>query len=136
VQELIEVVPQLGPSNASMNVLLAVRLLPPAAISAMSIFTDVQPLGVVNVYHTSYFVPAHDPAMPELVALYRVPDEFTQLVPGVRDVGVEQSSDCAHKNCETEIEINNRKAVRAVACCMVLKRIWIVKNVLKADKNK
>ena len=93
VHELIDVVPQSGPLNASIKVLLAVRLLPPAATSAISIFTEVQLAGVVNVYHTSYLVPAHEPVIPELVALNKVPDVLTQVLPGVRVVGVAQSSD-------------------------------------------
>jgi hypothetical protein len=93
VHELIEVVPQLGPLKASIKVLLVVKLLPPAAISAISIFTEVQPAGVVNVYHTSYLVLAHEPVIPELVALNRVPDVFIQVVAGVKRLGVKQSSD-------------------------------------------
>jgi len=98
-----------------------VRLLPPAAISAISIFTDVQLAGVVNVYHTSYLVPAHEPVIPELVALNKVPDVFTQVVPGVRVTGVAQSSDCcASNNLVSKMNTNDRR-VRAVACGMALK---------------
>jgi hypothetical protein len=103
-----------------MYVLAEVRLLPPAGISAISIFTEVQLAGVVNVYHTSYLVPVHEPAIPELVALYNVPDVLTQVVPGVRVVGVAQSSDCASNNLVSKTKANNR-AVRAAACCMALK---------------
>ena len=88
---------------------------PPAAISATSIFTEVQPEGVVNVYQTSYFVPAHEPAMPELVALYNVLDVVTQLLFGVSEMGAEQSSDCcANENFEPIIKRNNNMPVRAV----------------------
>jgi hypothetical protein len=115
VHELIGVVPQLGPLNASINVLADVRLLPPAAISVTSIFTEVQPEGVVNVYQTSYFVPAHEPAMPELVALNNVLDVVTQLLFGVSEIGAEQSSDCcANENFEPIIKRNIKMPVRAV----------------------
>jgi hypothetical protein len=87
------VVEQFTPVKASIKVLLASILLPPAAISATSMFTDVQPEGVLNEYHTSYLVPAQDPVIPELVALNKVPEVFTQELPGVRDVGELQSSD-------------------------------------------
>jgi hypothetical protein len=114
VHELNEVVPQLVPLKASINVLLVVKLFPPAAIDAISILTDVQPAGVVKVYHTSYIVPAHDPAMPELVARYKVPVVFTQVVPGVRDVGVAQLSDCAINIFETIVKIKTSTPVRVV----------------------
>ena len=114
VHELIEVVPQLGPLKASIKVLPVVKLLPPAGISAISISTEVQPAGVVNVYHTSYLVPAHEPAIPELVALNKVPGVFTQLVPGVREVGVKQSSDCANEVLENKIKANNAAAVLVI----------------------
>jgi hypothetical protein len=120
VHELIDVVPQLGPLNASINVLADVRLLPPAAISATSIFTEVQPEGVVNVYQTSYFVPAHEPAIPELVALYNVLDVVTQLLLGVSEMGAEQSSDCcANEIFENKITAINAVVVRAVSGSMV-----------------
>lgn len=114
VHVLMEVVPQLGPLNASIYVLVASILLPPAAIAATSIFTDVQPAGVVNVYHTSYLVPAQPPLIPELVALNRLPAVFTHVEPGVRDVGAAQSSDWADKNFEPRINNKNRMPVRAV----------------------
>ena len=79
----------------------------------------MQPAGVVNEYHTSYLVPAHDPVIPELVALNKVPDVFTQLVPGVRDDGVEQSSDCANEIFENKIKAINAVVVRAVSGSMV-----------------
>lgn len=120
MQELIEVVPQLGPLKASIKVLVVVKLLPPAAISAISIFTDVQPAGVVNVYHTSYLVPAHEPAMPELEALNSVPDVFVQVVPGVRRLGVKQSSDCAKEVFENKIKAMNATVVRVAIGDMVL----------------
>ena len=135
VQVLIDVAPQLGPLNASIYVLSEVRLLPPAGISAISIFTDVQLAGVVNVYHTSYLVPVHEPAIPELVALYNVLVVLAQVVPGVRVTGVAQSSDCvcASNNLVRKTNANNRTVVRAVACCMALKRIWMNKNCYKKD---
>ena len=114
VHEPIEVVPQLGPLKTSIKVLLAVKLLPPAAISAISISTAEQFAGVVNVYQTSYLVPAHEPAIPELVALNKVPDVFTQLVFGVSDVGVEQSSDCADEIFENKIKAINAVVVRVI----------------------
>lgn len=120
MQELIEVVPQLGPLKASIKVLLVVKLLPPAAISAISIFTEVQPAGVVNVYHTSYLVPAHEPAIPELVALNRVPDVVVQVALGVRRPGVKQSSDCAKELFENRIKAINATVVRAEIGDMVL----------------
>jgi hypothetical protein len=120
VQELIEVVPQFGPLKASIKVLLVVKLLPPAAISAISISTEVHPAGVVNVYHTSYLVPVHDPVIPELVALNRVPVVFTQVVPGVSDEGELQSSDCANKNFDIVIKQNVKMLVRAFFSDMVL----------------
>jgi len=103
-------------------VLAAVRLLPPAGISAISISTEVQLAGVVNVYHTSYLVPVHEPAIPELVALNKVLVVLTQVVPGVRVTGVAQSSDCvcASNNLVNRINANDR-TVRAAACCMALK---------------
>jgi hypothetical protein len=107
VHELIEVVPQLGPLKTSIKVLLVVKLLPPAGISAISILTELTFAGVVNIYQTSYFVPAHEPAIAELVALNKVPDVFTQPVPGVSVVGNEQSSDCANKLKETKIKKSN-----------------------------
>lgn len=113
-QEPMGVVEQLAPLNASIKVLAVVRLLPPAAISAKSIFTAVQPDGVVNEYQTSYLVPAQDPAIPELVALNKVPDVFTQAVPGVREVGVEQSSDCPNEILENKIKAHNAVMVRVV----------------------
>jgi hypothetical protein len=119
VHELFEVVPQLGPSKTSIKVLLVVKLLPPAAISAISILTAEQFAGVVNVYHTSYLVPAQEPAIPELVALNKVPDVFTQVVPGVRDVGVEQSSDCAVKSFDKVIKQIVKMLVRAFLGSMV-----------------
>ena len=120
VHELIDVVPQLGPLNASIYVLSEVRLLPPAGISAISMFTEVQLAGVVNVYHTSYLVPVHEPVIPELVALNKVPDVLTQVVPGVSVVGVAQSSDCASNNLASKTKANDR-TVRAVASGMALK---------------
>jgi hypothetical protein len=131
VHELFDVVPQLGPSKTSMKVLAAVRLFPPADMAAISISTEVQPAGVVNVYHTSYIVPAQEPAIPELVALNNVPDVFEQLVPGVRVVGVEQSSDCANKSFETIVKMNTNVVIRAVACNMVLKGFWNSKKYWK-----
>jgi hypothetical protein len=119
VQELIEVVPQLGPLKASIKVLVVVKLLPPAAISAISILTEAQPAGVVNVYHTSYLIPAHEPVIAELVALNRVPDVFVQLVPGVRRLGVKQSSDWANETLENKIKAINATVVRAVVGSMV-----------------
>jgi len=95
VHALSDVVPQLVPLKTSMNVLVASRLLPPADIAAISMLMELQPAGVVNVYHTSYLVPAQAPVIPELVALYKVPDVFTQEEPGVRVEGELQSSDCA-----------------------------------------
>ena len=114
VQDPMVLVEQLAPLNASTKVLVPSILLPPAAISATSISTDVQPAGVVNVYHTSYLVPAHEPVIPELVARYKVPDVFTQVVPGVNEVGVAQSSDCANKNFEPKMNRKNNMPVRAV----------------------
>lgn len=119
VHELIEVVPQLGPLKASINVLLVVKLLPPAAISVISILTAVQPAGVVKIYQTSYMVPAHEPAIPELVARYSVPEVLAQVVPGVKVVGAEQSSDCANEMVENKIRVNKPKVVRAVDDNMV-----------------
>lgn len=114
VQVPTGVVEQFAPLNASINVLVASILLPPAAISATSISTDVQPAGVVNVYHTSYLVPAQEPVIPELVALNRVPDVFTQVVAGVNEVGVAQSSDWANKILELRMNRKNSMPVRAV----------------------
>ena len=114
VQEPMVVVEQLAPLNASIKVFVPSMLLPPAAISATSIETDVHPAGVANEYQTSYFVPAHEPAMPELVALNRVPDVFTQVVAGVNGVGVAQSSDWATKNFEPKMNRKNNMPVRAV----------------------
>ena len=108
------VVEQLRPLNASIKVFVASMLLPPAAISATSISTDVHPAGVTNVYHTSYLVPAHEPAIPELVALNKVLDVFTQVVLGVRDVGVEQSSNCANEIVDNKIKTKSNVPVRAV----------------------
>jgi len=108
------VVEQLAPLNASIKVLVPSILLPPAAISATSMLTDEQPAGVVNVYHTSYLVPAQDPAIPELVALNKVPDVFTQVVLGVRDVGVAQSSNCAKEIVDNKIQMNTSVPVRAI----------------------
>ena len=71
------------------------------------------------MYQTSYLVPAQDPAIPELVALNKVPDVFTQVLPGVRDVGVEQSSDCAKSMFEINARKNANIPVRAVAGDMV-----------------
>lgn len=77
--------------------------------------TAVQPAGVVNVYHTSYFVPEQAPVMAELVALYNVPVVFTQLLFGVMEMGAEQSSDCwADENFEPIIKSNSKMPVRAV----------------------
>ena len=92
----------------------AVKLFPPALIGVTSILTELQPAGVVNVYQTSYLVPAHEPAIPELVALNKVPDVFTQLVFGVSDVGVEQSSDCADEIFENKIKAINAVVVRVI----------------------
>ena len=131
VHALIDVVPQLGPLNASIYVLAEVRLLPPAAISAISIFTEVQLAGVANVYHTSYLVPVHEPAIPELVALNNVLVVLTQVVPGVRVTGVAQSSDCCASNNLVNTMKANDRTVRAVACCMALKRIWMNKQLKK-----
>src|SRR6188474_1087561 len=89
-------------------------LLPPAGISAKLISTDVQPAGVVKVYHTSYLVPAQEPAIPELVALNKVPDVLTQVVLGVRDVGVAQLSNCAKEIVDNKIKANTSAPVRAV----------------------
>ena len=119
IHELIEVVPQLGPLKASIKVLPVVKLLPPAAISAISILTAEQFAGVVNVYHTSYLVPAHEPTIPELVALNRVPDVFVQLVPGVRRLGVKQSSDCANEILENKIRANNAVVVLVIGDMVV-----------------
>lgn len=77
--------------------------------------TAVQPAGVVNVYHTSYFVPAQEPVMAELVALYKVPVEATQVLFGVIEMGAEQSSDCcAKENVEPIKKNNSSMPVRAV----------------------
>ena len=81
--------------------------------------TDVHPAGVVNVYHTSYLVPAHDPAIPELVALNKVPVVFTQVVPGVSGEGELQSSDCANKNFDIVIKQIVKMLVRAFDSDMV-----------------
>lgn len=119
VHELIEVVPQLGPLNASIKVLVASMLLPPAAMSATFILTDVQPAGVVKVYHTSYLVPAQAPAIPELVALNNVPDTFVQVEFGVSEVGVLQSSDCAFNMFDKIIKQIVKMLVRALVSDMV-----------------
>jgi hypothetical protein len=132
VHALIDVVPQLGPLNASIYVFAEVRLLPPAGISAISMFTAVQLAGVVNVYHTSYLVPVHEPVIAELVALNKVPDVLTQEVPGVSVVGVAQSSDCASNNLVNRMNANDR-TVRAVACGMAFKGFWMNKNYYKRD---
>ena len=124
VHELIDEVPQLGPLNTSIKVLLAVRLFPPADIAAISISTEVHPAGVVNVYHTSYLVPVHDPVIPELVALYKVPVVFTQVVPGVSDEGELQSSDCANKIFDIVIKQSVKMLVRAFVSDMVFP--WIL----------
>ena len=131
MQELLEVVPQLGPSKASIKVLLVVKLLPPAAMSAISIFTEVQPAGVVNVYHTSYLVPAHEPAIPELVALNKVPEVFVQVVPGVRRLGVKQSSDWANVVFENKVKAINATVVRVVVGDMVLQGFKAAKLFIK-----
>ena len=73
VHALNDDVPQLVPANSSMKVLVAVKLFPPADIEAISMSIELHPAGVVNVYHTSYLVPAQAPVIPELVALYREP---------------------------------------------------------------
>jgi len=88
-------------------------LLPPAATSATSILTDVQPAGVVNVYQTSYLIPAHDPAIPELVALNKEACVVMQVVFGVRDVGDAQSSNCAKEVADNKIKANSTVPVRA-----------------------
>jgi hypothetical protein len=114
--ELIEVVLQLGPLNASIKALAVVKLLPPAAISVMTISTAVQPAGVVKVYHRSYLVPVQAPVIPELVARYKVPDVVTHVVFGVSEAGAAQSSfdaGCANKNFEPIIDRKNRMPVRA-----------------------
>ena len=98
-------------SNNSINVFDVFRLLP-VGVTNMSI--EVIPAGTVNVYQTSYLVPAHEPAIPELVALNKVPDVFTQLVFGVSDVGVEQSSDCADEIFENKIKAINAVVVRVI----------------------
>ena len=89
-------------------------LLPPAGMSATSMLTDVQPAGVANVYQTSYLVPAQEPAIPELVALNKVPDVLTQVVLGVSDVGVAQLSNCAKEIVDNKSKTNNSVPVRAV----------------------
>jgi hypothetical protein len=100
-----------------------VRLLPPAGISFISISTEVQLAGVVNMYQTSYLVPVHEPVIPEFVALNSVLVVLTHVVLGVRVTGVAQSSDCvcASKNLANKTKANNNRTVRAVACCMALK---------------
>ena len=89
-------------------------LLPPAATSAASMLTDVQPAGVAKVYQTSYLVPAQDPVIPELVALNKEACVVTQVVFGVRDVGVEQLSNCAKEIVDNKIKANSTVPVRAV----------------------
>jgi hypothetical protein len=113
------VVEQLAPLNASIKVLVPSMLLPPAAISATSMLTDVQPTGVANVYHTSYLVPAQDPAIPELVALNNVPGVFTHVVPGVSVEGKLQSSDCANKKFDNVIKQIAKMLVRAFVGDMI-----------------
>ena len=113
--ELIEVVPQSGPLKASIKALLVVKLLPPAGTSLIRMSTAVQPAGVVNVYHTSYFVPAQEPVMAELVALNKVPVDAIQVLFGVIEMGAEQSSDCcANEDFEPIIKKNSSMPVRAV----------------------
>jgi hypothetical protein len=114
-QELIAVLPQFGPLNASTKALLVVKLLPPAARSLIRMSTAVQPAGVVNVYQTSYFVPVQEPLIPELVARYKVPDVATHVVFGVIEMGAKQSSDCcANENFEPIVKISSSMPVRAV----------------------
>ena len=111
---LTEVVPQLGPLKTSIKVVVILKLLPPAAISSIRMSTELHPAGVVKVYHTSYLVPVQEPVIPELVALNRVPDVFAQVVAGVNDVGVAQSSDWANKILELRMNRKNSMPVRAV----------------------
>jgi|SRR5688572_33039928 len=108
------VVEQLRPLNASIKVLVASILLPPAATSATSMLTDEQPAGVLNVNQTSYLVPAHDPAIPELVALNKEACVVTQVVFGVRDVGFAQLSNWAKVIVDNKIKAKSSVPVRAV----------------------
>jgi hypothetical protein len=127
----MEVAEQLAPLKASTKVFVFVRLLPPAAISATSILTEVQAAGVVKLYQTSYVTP-QELVMPELVAKYNVPvTGLLQLVAGVSADGLEQSSDCARMVFDTKIEITNKVVVRSAACNMVYQDYWTFKKILR-----
>jgi hypothetical protein len=116
----------LAPLNACTKVFVPSILLPPAAISVTSILTDVQPAGVVKLYHTSYVVP-QVLGIPELVARYRVPEVLLQVVAGVRGVGLAQLSDWA-KSLRGRL----RKTKAAHSNAMVR---WVVGRMVLKDLN-